>query len=79
MKIKSTRNILKTRIQEAEKRLETYETQRSVLLMAEAKAFKTNKIHIMSLARARARGIEASATWERGLIAGYNASLILVK
>ena len=79
MKIKSSRNILKARIQEAGKRLETYEMQKSLLFMAKTKAVKAKKTRIASLAQARAHGIEASATWERGLIAGYNVSLTLVK
>ena len=79
MKIKNTRNILKTRMQEAKKRLETYEMQKDFLRMAESRAFAVKKSNIAALAQARARGIEASAMWERGLIAGYKASLILVK
>ena len=79
MKIKSNRSILKARIQEAGKRLETYEMQKDFLRMAESRAFEAKKFHIASLARARAHGIEANATWERGLIAGYKVSLTLIK
>lgn len=79
MKAKSSRNILKSRILEAGKRLETYEMQKNLLLMAKAKAVKAKNSRIAALAQARARGIEASAAWERGLIAGYKVSMILVK
>ena len=79
MKIKSSRDILKTRILEAEKRIETYEMQKNLLLMVKTKAVESKNPRIASLARARVRGIEASATWERGLIAGYNVSLTLIK
>lgn len=79
MKIKSNRNILNARIQEAGKRLETYEMQKNLLFMAKTKAVKAKNPRIASLAQARAQGIEASAAWERGLIAGYRVSLTLVK
>lgn len=79
MKIKSNRNILNARIQEAGKRLETYEMQKNLLFMAKVKAVTTKNSRIALLAQARAQGIEASAAWERGLIAGYKVSLILIK
>ena len=79
MKIKSNRDILNARIQEAGKRLETYEMQKSLLLMAKTKAVKAKNPRIASLAQARTRGIEANAAWERGLITGYKVSLTLIK
>lgn len=79
MKIKSNRNILKARIRDAEKCLEAYEMEKKLLYMVEDKAFKINKPHIASLARTMAQGAEASATWKRGMIAGYNVSLMLIK
>ena len=79
MKIKSNRNILKGLISNSESELEVYEMKKGILEKAELKFIRENNFHAASLARARARSIETSATWERGLIAGYNVSLTLVK
>ena len=79
MKIKSNRNILKGLISNSESKLEVYEMKKGILEKAELKFIRESNFHAASLAQARARGIETSATWERGLIAGYKVSLTLVK
>lgn len=79
MKIMSNRNIIKGMKKEAEKNLELYDMQIALLNRIEIESIKKNKSHIASRARAKANGIESTATWERGLIAGYQISLTLIK
>ena len=79
MKIKSSRNILKGLISNSENELEVYEMKKSILEKTELRFIRENNFHAATLARRMWKGIEASVTWERGLIAGYKVSLTLIK
>ena len=79
MKIKSNRNIIKGLISNSENELETYEMKKSILEKAELRFIRENNFHAATLARRMQKNIEESATWERGLIAGYKVSLTLIK
>lgn len=79
MKIKSNRNIIKGLISNSENKLEVYEMKKSVLEKAELRFLRENSFHAATLAKGTRKYIEESATWERGLIAGYKVSLTLVK
>ena len=79
MKIKSNRSIIDGRIKEAEKILESYDMQIALLKKIEIQCIEKNKPNIESRARAKAKGIEMIATWEKGLLAGYQISLAIIK
>ena len=53
--------------------------KKGILEKAELKFIRESNFHAATLARRMRENIEESATWERGLIAGYNVSLTLVK
>ena len=79
MKIKSNRNIIKGLISNSENELEVHEMKKGILEKAELKFIRENNFHMAALARRKWKNIEESATWERGLIAGYKISLTLIK